>query len=209
MWLEWIDQFESLEKIYLPRQYAPIDPTKYDIELHIFVDASELTYAAVGYFRFINGSVTKLSLVMEKSRVMPIKSLSIPQGELMAATLGVRLANTIKQMHRIKIGNTFFWSDSRVIKAWIDSTTMRFKQFVALRVAEIWDSSTRKESRYIPSKLNVADDATKWTDPRICSDDRWFHGPEFLLLPQNQWHAQPDNLIVPEDSSYTCQTVRD
>lgn len=130
MWSGFIEQLSNLQNVRLPRQYSPVNPDDYSVELHIFVDASELAYAA--YFRFERENIVDVSLVIGKARVIPLKSLSIPQAELMAATMGVRLANTIKELHRIRVSKTIYWSDSRVVIAWINSSAMRYKQFVGL-----------------------------------------------------------------------------
>lgn len=172
------------------------------------MDASELAYAAVAYFRFNINQDIKVALVMGKARVMPIKPMSIPQAELTAATMGVRLANTIKDLHRIKISKSTYWSDSRVVLAWINSSAVRFKQFAGLRVREILDSTTRRDWRHVPTKLNVADDATKWNDPTISSKDRWFHRPEFFRMPISEWPMQPKMTTIPEDSLHPIMHIK-
>lgn len=46
----------------------------------------------------------------------------------------------------------------------------------------------------MPSKHNVADDATKWNKaPAFGKDERWFKGPEFLYQPEDQWPTYPSN----------------
>ena len=60
--------------------------------LHVFVDASTKAYGAVAYL--CNGSDS--TLVMAKSRVAPLKELTLPQLELMAAVIGARLVNHLK-----------------------------------------------------------------------------------------------------------------
>lgn len=70
---------------------------------------------------------------------------------------------------------------------------------MAYRVGEILESTNLQEWRWVPSKLNVADDATKWNmPPSFDISNRWFSGPEFLRLPSNQWpgeiQTEPDTL---------------
>ena len=59
--------------------------------------------------------------------------------------------------------------------------------FVANRLGKIGGLTNTHEWRYTPSKLNPADDATRWSDNALRSDDRWFTGPEFLLRPCPEW----------------------
>ncbi|XP_062711101.1 uncharacterized protein LOC134289361 [Aedes albopictus] len=45
-----------------------------------------------------------------------------------------------------------------------------------------------REWRGVPTKLNVADEGTKWTrHPDLSASSRWFKGPEFLHEPQEEW----------------------
>lgn len=54
----------------------------------------------------------------------------------------------------------------------------------------------------MPTQLNVADDATKWTNPTISLDDRWFSGPSYIKLPEEHWPKQPELAKVPEESMH-------
>ena len=55
--------------------------------LHGFGDASKRAYCAVVYLVTIIGSKTCVKLLASKTRVAPIKVLSIPRLELMAARI--------------------------------------------------------------------------------------------------------------------------
>ncbi|XP_062533363.1 uncharacterized protein LOC134202365, partial [Armigeres subalbatus] len=58
---------------------------------------------------------------------------------------------------------------------------------------EILSKSNPEEWRYVPSKTNVADDATKWANgPNLKADSRWFQGPEFLWMPEESWPRQAE-----------------
>ena len=52
--------------------------SKAKTELHIFCDASEFAYGAVAYLKVYNENFGKVSLIMGKSRVAPIKMITIP-----------------------------------------------------------------------------------------------------------------------------------
>ena len=52
-------------------------------ELHIFANASMKAYGAVTYFK----QDQQTSLVMSKTKVSPLKTISLPRLELMAAVL--------------------------------------------------------------------------------------------------------------------------
>lgn len=189
-WKKWIGLMPKLEQLKLPRCYLKsyTESQCDDIQLHIFVDASEDAYAAVAYFRFNKNNVVECALIGAKTRVAPLKPMTIPRLELEGAVLGVRLANSIAQGHSLKITSRHFWSDSKTVLCWLRSDHRRFKQFVAFRIGEILENSELEEWRWVPSKLNVADDATKWIkDPDLETNSRWFNGPEFISQPKEIW----------------------
>ena len=159
-----------------------------DIQLHIFVDASEKAYAAVGYLRITHENHIACSMVGAKTRVAPLKPLSIPRLELEAAVLGSRLARTIEKSHSIKIKKRVFWTDSKTVICWLRSDQRKYKQFVAFRVGEILEITALEEWRWIPTKENVADEATKWTIvPDVKYESRWFCGAQFLTQSDVKW----------------------
>jgi hypothetical protein len=105
--------------------------------------------------------------------------------------LGARLADTVAKGHqRLKLSNRFFWSDSNTTLSWIKSADpQRLTQFVGVRVGEIHDLTKTDEWKKVPTKLNVADDATKWNPDASYADTRWFVGPEFLYKSKDEWPA--------------------
>jgi hypothetical protein len=130
--------------------------------------------------------------------VAPLKTLTIPKMELMAAVAGSRLANTIRYQINLTFEREFFWSDSRTVLSWIASEK-RLQSFVASRVGEINELTETGIWRWVPTKLNVADDATR-NKPRteFNSDCRWLKGPEFLYLDEQQWPTITVNDVVTE-----------
>lgn len=132
-WQAWFEELSSIANIRIPRCY--LDADILERELHIFADASELAYACVAYWRFVlsDGSF-KLALIGSKSRVTPLKPVSIPGLELQAALIASRLAFTIKESHKNKPARTFYWSDSRTVLSWIRADARTFRPFVAHRV---------------------------------------------------------------------------
>ena len=70
--------------------------------------------------------------------------------------------------------------------SWIRSQAREFKPFVSARVAEIQSNSDPSQWRHVPGELNVADDVSRGI-PAERLTDRWKHGPEFLLLPEDEW----------------------
>lgn len=188
-WRMWTSQLEHVATIQIPRCLtSDILRKNGTLQLHTFVDASEKAYAAVVYVRYKTSDEFKCMIVAAKTKVAPLKPQSIPRLELQAALLGTRLANSLKRMHTIIFDKTYFWTDSSNVLSWLRADQRKYRQFVAFRVGEIQESTEVNEWRWVPTKSNVADEATKWTGaPDLTSSSRWINGPEFLKGECNQW----------------------
>ncbi|XP_053699346.1 uncharacterized protein LOC128746321 [Sabethes cyaneus] len=189
-WEKWIEVLPKVQYVRIPRCYRSITSLtpETNIQLHTFVDASLSGFAAVVYLRIEQGSSVECAIVGAKARVSPLKFVSIPRLELKAAVIGVRLADRISKSLTYKIDKRVFWSDSRDVLCWIRSDRRRYSQFVAARVSEILETTEMTDWRYINTKDNVADDATKWErQPDLTEESRWFTGPKFLWEHNEYW----------------------
>ena len=129
-----------------------------------------------------------VALVTAKARVTPIKSVSIPRLELMAAVLGVRLAETVSEKLEIPLSQYTLWMDSMDVIYWIQGLSRRLKSFVANRVAEIQWKSDPAQWRHVPGDQNPADDATRGLELRnLSAESRWLQGPAFLHEGETSW----------------------
>ena len=180
----------NLENTNIPRCYKPNDfGEKIDYTLHHFSDASEKGYGQASYLRMKNeyGRIW-CCLVFGKSRVAPLKYVSIPRLELTAATLSVKISNMLKEEMDIQITSETFWTDSQVVLGYINSECRRFKVFVANRAQFIRDHTDIQQWRYVSTHENPADDASRGlrsTD--LEKIKRWFNGPFFLWQPEETW----------------------
>ncbi|XP_062713670.1 uncharacterized protein LOC134290528 [Aedes albopictus] len=193
-WRQWAESLKQLDRLRIPRYYFPSSPPKSFVclQIHLFVDASDAAYAAVVYFRLQTERDTQVALVGAKTKVAPLKALSIPRLELKAAVLGTRLMETIQNQHTYPVTQRFCWTDANTVLAWVRATDhRRYHKFVAVRVGEILSSTQQSEWRWVPSKMNVADLATKWNnDSQAMAISPWFHGPAFLFEPESHWPKQ-------------------
>ncbi|XP_074651586.1 uncharacterized protein LOC141906242 [Tubulanus polymorphus] len=92
---------ENVDKVRVTRILRPSGTVNNEIiscEIHCFSDASEVGYGSSLYARLedSDGNV-QCSLILGKSRVAPLKRLSIPRLELTAAAMSVRLCNMMLQ----------------------------------------------------------------------------------------------------------------
>lgn len=174
---QWMDALPSIKRLKIPR-WIGLSSSDDRIEMHTFTDASEDAYAAVVYFKIFIAEAIRYSLVTSKSRVSPLKALSIPRLELQAAVLGTRLSKSVETNHNHPISRRFFWSDSQTVLKWLYSDTKKYTQFVSCRVGEILEASSASDWNWVEGKQNVADLATKMKIPEISLTSPWFQGPE-------------------------------
>ncbi|XP_062708625.1 uncharacterized protein LOC134288285 [Aedes albopictus] len=189
-WTWWRNTLSSIENLQIPRCYLKgVSAAAYDtLQLHVFCDGSSHAYGCVAYFRLETPSGIICSLVMAKTKVAPLKQLSIPRMKLQAAVLGARLANTVVANHRVKITKRILWSDSRTVLSWIQSDQRKYKPFVGFRIGEILQETAVDDWRYIRTKMNIADLLTKKRrESSLTSDGEWFHGPRILYAPEESW----------------------
>lgn len=205
-WFRWQDELKSIESLRIPRCYLVMAPE--ELELHTFVDASQSAYAAVCYFRTRSKGSAIVSFVCAKTRVAPKKILTIPRLELQAAVLGVRLARTVQENHTIKPSHQFFWTDSKTVLKWIKSESRDYKPFVAHRITEILEETSESEWRWIPTKMNVADDATRPNVVRVSNESRWLCGPDILFLDDIEWPLLSEDIDQHDVMSEKRKIVR-
>ncbi|XP_055918708.1 uncharacterized protein LOC129950814 [Eupeodes corollae] len=189
-WLRWLRELQKVQSVFIPRCYAAgIVWEISETQLHVFVDASKNCSAAVAYLRVQSGERIMCSLFGSKTKVAPIKLMSIPRLELVAAVIGARFADSIRQSLSIHLNKIVLWSDSATVLSWLSSDAKSVKgQFVAFRIAEIQEITNIADWSYVPSEMNPADDATKWKKgPSLDMNDRWMQGPQFLYMKEEDW----------------------
>ena len=188
-WQQWLEDLQCLLQLRIPRCFKPQNFVLNGSELHFFCDASEYGYGACAYLRLsgLSGEVA-VNLVIGKSRLAPIKHITIPRLELSAAALACRLNEIVAYELEIKVNRAVFWTDSMVVLGYIRNTRSRFKTFVANRLTAIHDSTTPEQWRYVPTSSNPADVASRGiraTDKKNLKF--WLHGPEFLSKEESVW----------------------
>ncbi|XP_053406667.1 uncharacterized protein LOC123558187 [Mercenaria mercenaria] len=184
---KWFSELEQLNELQVPRCLD----IRIDSTLHTFVDASTKAYGAVVYS--VNGgdSGQTVNLIASKSRVAPLKSISIPRLELLAASLGLQLTQAICNVLDMPVENVVFWSDSMNVLYWIHGASRQYKTFVANRVGSIHEITSPSQWRHVPTVNNPADLTSRGSLILELSDcSFWWHGPEFLKYAEEHW---PEN----------------
>ena len=190
-WFRWKSELEDLQSFAIPRCYKPINFGRHVVaENHHFSDASFKIYGQRSYLGLVNenGKIC-FSFVLGKARVTPLKTVTLPRLDLTAAVLSARVSEQLKGELDIEITGEVSWTDSRVVLGYIANSVRRFHVFVANRVQEIQDKTLIKQWRYVDTKTNPADEASRGLRARELAQSNWIQGPDFLCKPETEWDA--------------------
>ena len=183
--LQWILASKSVLKVTRPYAISKWSGTAK--QLHVFSDASEQAYSACIYLVAEN----KASFVISKTRVRPLKIVSLPRLELLGALIGTRLAKmtleSLKEQIRI-----YYWCDSKIVVGWVKTQPYKMKTFVANRVAEIQGETSAEQWLWVPGDQNPADLPSRGIWPLDIEQQKLFmQGPDWLAQKED-WPIQPD-----------------
>ncbi|XP_077260520.1 uncharacterized protein LOC143896497 [Temnothorax americanus] len=201
-WRRYYEQLPELEKITIPR-WTQYGPHTLDQALHGFSDASTTAYAAVVYMRTVSmdGTVT-VTMLAAKSKVAPLKTMSVPRLELCASQLLARLLLFVCRLLDMPYTPTYCWTDSQVVLAWLSRSPACCKTFVANRVADIQTSLPNTSWSHVSSDENPADCASRGISPaELAANYLWWSGPSWLIQPPEQWPKD----VLPEATKTTLE----
>ena len=209
-WERWLNALPCLDQISMPRAYENL-PDADRIELHCFADASCNGYGAVCYFWVSKAARVSTSFIIGKSRVVPIKKLSVPRLELCAAVVAIRLAKTVMREHDITIDQVTYWSDSTTVLAYLRDTSKRRPAFETNRISLIRKLSAAEQWRWVDTQRNPADLYSRGVSPKqVRKAEKWLHAPSFLLQDKSTWpKAKPEVLNGDDETNPTAAATVD
>lgn len=178
--------------------------------LHHFADASENAYGTASYVVLVEEQRrTHCSFVMGKSRVAPLRQVTILRLELTAAVVAVKVDKMLQEEMQLPLQQSIYWTDSMTVLQYIDSETARFKTFVANRIGFIREATKSEQWRYIRSSDNPADQATRGMKVEsLMQGETWINGPQFLLQPASEWPQRGDTANQDLQSDSEVKTIR-
>lgn len=196
-WNAFISKFEDIENIKIPRWVHFSSET--EIQIHGFCDASEKAYCACLYIRVKSSkNITYTNLLVSKSKVAPLKTVSLPRLELCGAAMLSKLLKSVCQNLELSSPEIFLWTDSTITLSWISKPPFYWKTFVANKVSEILDNVGNANWRHVASADNPADLGTRGcTAEELQACSLWWHGPHWLAKEPQHW-PKPASLKEPE-----------
>ncbi|RWR98846.1 uncharacterized protein B4U79_02881, partial [Dinothrombium tinctorium] len=196
-WKAWCKQIPLLKDVKVER-CLKITSNSVDKQIHIFCDASERAYGAVAYVRLRTDNNISITLLISKARVAPLKKVSLPRLELLAALIGARVKKFLSE--QFNDFSFYLWSDSMVVLHWIKSSSKRWKPFVCNRVAEIQEKSDPEKWSYCRGEDNPADNLTRGLSVEcLINNQNWWNGPVWLKLSRDKW---PQTLLEKNANFY-------
>ncbi|XP_011858849.1 PREDICTED: uncharacterized protein LOC105556371 [Vollenhovia emeryi] len=210
LWRAFLEDLPSLEGMRVPR-WLGSDIATAELEIHGFADASERAYAAVVYLRTSRPDGNTINLLAARSKVAPVKPVSLPRLELCAATLLTNLAHHVREVLCLSTAPLFLWSDSTVTLHWIRGHASRWKTSVANRVARIQDRLPGAQWLHTPGHENPADCASRGISPsEPITHPLWWSGPPWLSRTRDAWptqkvHEEDEGTgAIPESRTVAC-----
>ncbi|XP_063436812.1 uncharacterized protein LOC134718246 [Mytilus trossulus] len=187
-WQQWRNDIQNLAQLGIQRCVKPKNFGNITVcELHHFSDASTLGYGQCSYLRLIDeNGLIHCTLLMGKARVTPRRLLTIPRLELSAAIVSIRISQLLKQELQYENITEWFWTDSNIVLGYIANDNRRFHVFVANRVQQIREHSSPTQWKYVDTKENPADVASRGASANdLVKNSNWFTGPKFLWTLQS------------------------
>lgn len=188
-WLSIKPDLQRVCEFQIPRGIKIENDSGIKFSLLCFCDASKSAYAAVVYLLQENNVTSKSDIVFAKTRLAPMKDITIPRLELMSMLIGVRCLKFVKDHLGLPINRVYLWSDSQCVLNWL-CTEKSLSVFVENRVKEIKSHQDIKFG-YTPSKENPADIASRGSSVQnLAENDLWWHGPKWLKKSEVEWPSQ-------------------
>jgi len=192
-WNTWMEELPLLKQLRVPRCFHDLGFSTETAELHVFADASNTGYIAVNYLRSIDcDGQCNVSFVIGKSRLSPMKPVTVPRLELAAAVTAVKLGEKARKELSAEDLPIMYYTDSTIVLHYIGNNEKRWPVYVANRVNLIRRYSKPVQWYHVPSNLNPADEASRGLRASdLLYNSTWLTGPLFLQQSCDVWPTTP------------------
>lgn len=213
MWISLCNDLEELKQLKIPRFIGP-GRVEAKIKLVGFSDASKRAYAAAVYLyvEYETGE-TKSHLIRAKSKVAPIKTVSIPRLELLGAVELTKLIKKVQTGWLGKIDEVECYTDSRIVLDWLAKHASNWHTFVANRVSLIQTELPNLQWKHVTTKKNPADLNSRGLGSSDLLDSKlWWNGPDLQTInsvtpsPEEQ---QSDKIEVAREACHVITVHHD
>ena len=188
-WTAILRDIQRLSELAIHRQFFQTGYSSADVTLQIVADTSTKAYGAVTFLT--RGS--EVTFVMAKNCMAPLKSLTLPMLELLAAVVASRVAKITIDALKLQDTTIYFRGDSQIALHWLASTKA-LPQFVSRRVREIKEAFPSATWSYCPTQDNPANLLTCGVSFEFLSspDSLWWNGPAWLTTSDTwpKWELQ-------------------
>ncbi|XP_039303553.1 uncharacterized protein LOC120357421 [Solenopsis invicta] len=208
-WAEFAKQLNLINKVSFERKLFGEDYE--EMQIHGFCDASNVGYGACLYVRTRGKNKNIVTrLLCAKSRVAPVKTVTIPRLELCGALLLARLYREVSKALNIVPAKMICWCDSTIVLHWIRTQPYLLKTYVANRVAEKQELVGSHVWRHVRSEDNPADTISRGQLPRAFIQNKmWSSGPSWLVKNEIKWPNEVTQTIeIPELKKNICLTTK-
>ena len=192
-WVEVLTRIKQAEHITFKRCIKPPN-TLGNPSLIICSDGSEDAMCASAHIRWeLEGNI-HCQLWASKTRVTPLKKMTIPRVEMQAAVLGTRLSKAIQEGSIWEFEEVVHVIDAGCVLATLKNNTSALGEWWGNRVQECLNSTQISQWLHVRSKLNIADLGTRTsaTAEDINEQSEWQNGPSWMYLPRDEWPITED-----------------
>ncbi|XP_050064202.1 uncharacterized protein LOC126553053 [Aphis gossypii] len=199
-WAQFVAELPVLASVHVPRYFNTKIGAR--CSLYGFCDASQRGYAAVVFLRVHDAPrESSIILVGSKTKLAPLKPISVPRLELNAAVLLSRWMSRVLSLlnTHLNIVDMWAWTDSSIVLSWLTVPHDTFKQYVSNRVHSVQTLLPNCQWRHVTSEMNPADCASRGLMPsELPHHQLYWSGPPFLRDPSHEWGSDIPRLPVAE-----------
>lgn len=208
-WRQLESQLNMIRNFKIPRYVSCKNAIS--LQIHGFSDASEKAYEACVYLTARGSHKIKTRLLCSKSRVAPLKAITLPRLELCGALLLAQLVNKVLKAIHLKPDAVYYWADSTIVLHWIRATDKTWNTFVFNRVGKIHALSQANNWLHVNTECNPADHISRGTLPSsLVGSELWWSGPLWLSKEAQNWDTSIPSIAssdLPEQKQITKAMV--